>query len=432
MFTEVRELIEHALKDNQFFSGGFLLGILTAIAAYFRHIPSLIWEGFKRRCTTLVIVDSREDAFMWVQLWLSHHQYGKVARRVLLKVKKNTDPQSQTVYEATQTGKRKRLKTYFTPAPGWHWIRYKNTWLYIDFEREKLPGGNSGAVSLFETLTIRYLGVNRDIIQDIIDDAQNLVLKSDEDYFNIYVDRWTGWQLQQSKLGRPPETLFYSDNLYSRVRQDILNFIESEKRYAELGVPYRRGYLLHGPPGTGKTSLITALAADLGFDVCVARLGKATMAADDFSELMADIKPKSIVLLEDVHVVRNKYKNADDGQSKDDKPLDFPTFINVLDGAYSPEKSIIFMTTNYIDQIDPILMRPGRVDIDFYVGYANKEQIHRMFKKFYSEASEEECIAFSNKLPENKLSMAKLQGYLLKYDQQEALTNIQELIKSDE
>ena len=46
------------------------------------------------------------------------------------------------------------------------------------------------------------------------------------------------------------------------------------KRYVERGIPYRRGYLLHGPPGSGKTSFITALAGELGFDICVLNLGE--------------------------------------------------------------------------------------------------------------------------------------------------------------
>ena len=66
------------------------------------------------------------------------------------------------------------------------------------------------------------------------------------------------------------------------IADDFTRFLGSRAWYMDRGIPYRRGYLLHGAPGSGKTSFITALAGELGFDICVLNL---------VSEPSADIRP---------------------------------------------------------------------------------------------------------------------------------------------
>ena len=431
IIQQAKDLIEHAVKDNQFFSGGFLLGVLTALAAYLRHLPGKIWEGFKRRFTTHVIIDSREEAFMWVQIWLSHHEYGKRARRVILKVKR-VNKESGDVSDLIDNGvirasdsKNSKIKTFFTPAPGWHLLRFKKKWIYLDFSQEKVPNSGGKSTILYETLSLRFLGTDRGIIQDIVDEAQRVVHPKNESYFNVYIERWGEWRLLYSRLSRPSSTLFYAENIYEKIQNDVKEFLSSKKLYINLGIPYRRGYLLYGPSGCGKTSLITTLAAELEYDLCVARLGQKIMTGEDFTSLMSDVPKGSMVLLEDIHVVKNHYGTSGK-EDIEEKMLDFQTFTNALDGAYAPEDILVFMTTNYLDQLDPILLRPGRIDIKFHIGLATKKQIEQMYLKFYPEGTG--CKKFANKFNNRTISMAALQGYLLECDsEQEAILNYKKI-----
>jgi mitochondrial chaperone BCS1 len=84
--------------------------------------------------------------------------------------------------------------------------------------------------------------------------------------------------------------------------------------YGIIGIPYRRGYLLHGPPGSGKTSFIQALAGSLGYDICLLNLSERGLADDKLNHLLSNAPERSFVLIEDVDAAFNKrVQTSEDG-----------------------------------------------------------------------------------------------------------------------
>ena len=105
--------------------------------------------------------------------------------------------------------------------------------------------------------------------------------------------------------------------------------------------------------------------------------------------------------------------------------------LNMLDGVVSTEGRLVFMTTNYINRLDPALIRPGRVDLIQFVGNATDTQIIKLFKKFYPDepdSSQKKFLADVRK-HNRPVSMAALQGYFMiyKHTANEALNNVEEL-----
>lgn len=159
------------------------------------------------------------------------------------------------------------------------------------------------------------------------------------------------------------------------------------------GIPYRRGYLLHGPPGCGKSSFIAALASHLNYSICALSMSERTMTDDRLDRLLntapmqvcaylcmfvecCDLhlttRLQSIVLLEDIDaafVTREDpahLKAAYEGLSR----VTFSGLLNAIDGVSSAEARLLVMTTNYPERLDPALIRPGSNFAKFCVNFS--------------------------------------------------------------
>ncbi|KAF9203416.1 hypothetical protein BGZ49_006450 [Haplosporangium sp. Z 27] len=110
-------------------------------------------------------------------------------------------------------------------------------------------------------------------------DAMEESFKKKEGKTTIYISRDGSWYNSSSRSPRAFDSVILAKDLKEELLADITTFRNSAQWYHDRGVPYRRGYLLHGPPGTGKTSFITALAGHLCMSICIVNLG--TNGLDD-------------------------------------------------------------------------------------------------------------------------------------------------------
>ncbi|KPI36524.1 putative mitochondrial chaperone BCS1-A [Cyphellophora attinorum] len=206
------------------------------------------------------------------------------------------------------------------------------------------------------------------------------------------------WRRIDGKRARSLSTIELSDGIKEDIVSDIEHFFlpSTKKRYHQKGQPYRRGFLLHGPPGTGKTSLSSALARHFQLELFVVSL--ATVASDTvLAEMLSELPPRSIISLEDVDSLGL-------GREKSDK----------RDARGSPIWQIVIMTTNAIENLDSALVRPGRIDRKILMDRADKDQARRMFLQFYSDAENVQSLAilFADHLPDRALTPAEVQGFM--------------------
>lgn len=155
------------------------------------------------------------------------------------------------------------------------------------------------------------------------------------------------------------DSLTLEPSIVSLLRDDFEMFFERERWFRDMQLPFRRGYLLHGPPGTGKSTAIRAMMSSRGLAAYTMRFFSPRLDDEDLDNLFASAAQNapSMVVLEDIDRV---FPRA--GQSK--TQISLQALLNALDGVGSSDAGLITVATaNEPTALDPaILKRPGRFD----------------------------------------------------------------------
>jgi len=266
---------------------------------------------------------------------------------------------------------------------GRHIIRYKNAFIAID--RAKQTSSNMTTGEPHETVTLTTLYAHRNIFEDIFTEAYGMAASAREGMTVMYKSRGSDWtQFGVPRRKRPIQSVILDAGIRERIVHDVKDFLGSQQWYVDRGIPYRRGYLLYGPPGSGKSSFIQALAGDLNFGIALINLSERGMTDDKLADLLTKLPPRSLLLLEDADAAfRNRRQMDEDGYSGG--TVTFSGLLNALDGVAAGEERISFLTTNHIDRLDEALIRPGRVDMTVRIGEASRYQAAEMWDRFYGD-----------------------------------------------
>ena len=272
--------------------------------------------------------------------------------------------------------------------------------------------------------------------------------KEDYNKISIYLTANEGFFFNYlgKRHKREMDSIYLPKKQKNDIIADLEKFLrpETRDRYLKLGINHKRVYLLEGIPGSGKTSLITAMASKFNYNIAIVSF---TMKMTDMdllrlirsiSDTHEDInccasdskKKSSILVFEDIDCIFKERKAHDENKNG----ITFSGLLNALDGITSNENLVCFITTNYKSHLDSALLRPGRVDYIMRFDYSNKEQIQDMYrdfsgcdttvdgdkiKEFYTACSELKI----------KISTSLLQQYLMKYldKPDEAIANVEEM-----
>ncbi|KAL1762111.1 P-loop containing nucleoside triphosphate hydrolase protein, partial [Schizophyllum commune] len=208
------------------------------------------------------------------------------------------------------------------------------------------------------------------------------------------------WMSTKRKVRRALDTIILPDGLLSSLVREVQDFMdeETERWFTSVGIPYRRGILLHGPPGTGKTSTIYALAGELNLEIYSLSLSN-NFVNDSFLQRAASSVPKhSILLIEDIDCAFSREEEGSSSAQNQAPPpfmslygmagsgksqVTLSGLLNVIDGVGSEEGRLFFCTTNHIDRLDPALLRPGRIDRKIEYGLSTRAQTEALFHRFF-------------------------------------------------
>ena len=254
--------------------------------------------------------------------------------------------------------------------------------------------------------------------------ANNLYIDADNWFTKVYMDQsisknkiklfiWNewSWNLLSKIKKRDKDTVYLPDDQVNNIINSFTNFFsnDTKKLYEHLNITYKKCLLFEGPPGTGKSSLIKALGSHFNKNIAYLNICPEYNEKDLF-KTVRNIPNEAILVIEDIDSVFEKREKTDHKNC-----LSFSGLLNGLDGLIEPKNGqIIILTTNYRNKLDGALKRPGRIDEMITFDYCKKNEIQKIYDKFFpSESKFEELYKHLKNI--KNLTISYLQQYFLKY-----------------
>lgn len=353
-------------------------------------------------------INVKDESFPWFLHWMTVHQRGQLSKSARHGALDGTNTRKLGFVESLMQRFTPRMhhlsidtekielpngavqtQFYFMPGPGKHILRYKTTFLMVNRARESKSLDRITGKP-WETVTLTTLYSQRHIFEDLFTEAKQLAQQSTEGKTIVYEARTISWeQFGEPRRKRPIESVILDKGVKERIVLDVEDFLGSGKWYYNRGIPYRRGYLLHGPPGSGKSSFIQALAGELNYNIATLNLSTRGLTDDRLNHLLTIIPRRTLVLLEDADAAFGNRRTQTDAEGYQGANVTFSGLLNALDGVASAEERVLFMTTNHVERLDSALVRPGRVDMIVRIGEITRWQAGHFWDRFYGELDQQ-------------------------------------------
>ncbi|KAI0118499.1 P-loop containing nucleoside triphosphate hydrolase protein [Hypoxylon sp. NC0597] len=414
------------------------IGVLWAFNKLFRQLYSFIYGVVTEYCMSSIHICNNDGIYLHVMEWLAS-QPKMVNSRALFaesphkRVWKDEDASNVARDSSGRylnfSNQEAKTPPQFSPAIGVHSFWWRGQYYRLQRKRESIfdEAGSGQVFRDQEDIVISCLWRSPEPIKQLLAHAKEqfysghqarTIVKRPSTFSRRYPGR-CAWHEVANRPVRDIKTVVLDEHQKLQVLADINEYLhpETPRWYANRGIPLRRGYLFHGPPGTGKTSLSFALAGIFGLDIHVISLLEPSLTEEDLNSLFASLPRRCIVLLEDIDTAGLRRSPSQLQPEKDSSSTPDPAkqskssardwkvsdlakalkkegednktgislsgLLNAIDGVASHEGRVLIMTTNSPEQLDDALIRPGRVDLQVGFTNATREQAKELFLTMY-------------------------------------------------
>ncbi|KAF7291312.1 hypothetical protein MIND_01275300 [Mycena indigotica] len=407
----LRSLVQPLVSGSSMMDGMKLV-VLGGTVETARRVSSSAWNHFVNSFFLTAHFSEEDSPYDWLMLWLSRRPEWQRSREFETTTRAahagqvsgwEDDPDLGAEFDQSNgDAPPSKTRVIFQPTfDTTHTIYWRGHWLRVRRSR-----GTDGC----EVLSVSVVARSNTILKALVLHAKREYEAEAVHRINIYfADPHGSWRWADARHKRPLGTIVLEPGVKEMLLGDARDFLASEKWYSDRGVPWRRGYLLHGVPGSGKSSLIHALAGELMLDIYVVSLSSAWINDSVLLGLMGRVPKGAMLLLEDLDAAftRSVQRRADaedkqgkeqDGKKKkegrdkdlsDLNTLSLSGLLNALDGVAAAEGRILFATTNHLEKLDPALSRPGRMDVWVEFRNASKWQAEALFRNFFPSSDPE-------------------------------------------
>lgn len=368
-------------KDNPVVGGMIGVWLLGVITYVLRSIPNKIITFLKRYFTVTMTLNNRHRSFHHFIRWYEKNK--DISTNRTLRVSNGIHG-----YDDTQ------ISLGFGNHYFMEGIRP------FKMRREILSADGN---EVKEEITLTTVGFSQKVLIDLI----KKTIPTRKPNRHIYTLGSDGWKKSQKIPARTWESVILQQGQKERVLNFIKEFEQSKDWYYQMGISYKTGIIFEGPPGTGKSSLIKALANHLDKNLCV--ISCTFLTESGLIEAFNSTPKDSLILMEDFDSIKagrsRTIENPDD--KGDALGITLSGLLNAIDGVFSSDGRILIATTNHIEKLDDALLRPGRFDLTEKIDYADEDMVLRMFNKFYPE------FEINSIKLQDKISLAQVENCFL-------------------
>ena len=369
--SSVLEYVRSAFQ-NPVSSGIGLTAIGGAVFYELKSVPGRALYFLEKMFVSSITIDSTTDSFEEFDRWISKKLSHRFNKSLQILPSQNYDEGDYLSHS---------IGTFYF-MDGLRVIKARR-------KREKTNGEYDGKPLVMDSISISTLSFTNSYFKSLASEILNR--KQYVEKF-VYVLKNGYWCKKEKISEYNKRNIIMKDGLFDDITYDIKKFIDSKDWYMEMGIPYHRGYLLSGPPGTGKTSFGIAVASKLSLNLYVINL-ESVSSDEAFVEEVLNTQKNSLIVIEDIDCCEATNTRTGNDSPRSKTGVSMTALLNVLDGVYTPSGAIFILTTNYPERIDSALIRPGRCDRHIiFEAFSGKDQ-GRLWNYYYKDGN------FDNYLP---------------------------------
>lgn len=383
------EMYEWGNAQNQFATAGIVLWIIGIGTYLMRSVPSNIWRFIVKQSTVTLTLNNCDEIYTDFLNWYADTGRSKKSRTLVAHTNFPIDEDERTIT--------------LSSGYGLHFFMFDGR--FFKFQREEKDAAQTKETK--ESITLITLGRTHKQFDDIIAEISKTNVA--KDITTVYKWSFMGeyWRKNGDVIERKFDSVVLPKETKTQIVSHIDTFLDEREWYIDNGIPYRTGIILHGVPGTGKTSLVKGMCERFKKSLYVINLN--TTSDEALEEAINSVPKNSIVLMEDIDTYSVTNTRGATGDSNEKKShLTLSGLLNAIDGIYSSDGRIVVATTNKLEMLDAALVRKGRFNLSIDIGYLTPPCFREFFERFYPDFEVPSDTIFKD-----NMSPAELQALII-------------------